>query len=237
METLDYWIYSNDTIIFKPEFNKPIDSYSDIISQYSKLIFSNYNNLDDCIKFNNADNTKTRSEFHQSLYLSNYLNLTHITLGSCFNNPLQLPKNLTHLVFDFYYNAYVKFPDNLTHLTFGICFRQKINLPESIRYLKLNCNNQYLIDNLPNSIEELELGPDFNLEMINLPNGIKKIIFDKKSKYNKELNCLPDSVEYIQISENYNKQLLKKPKNLITIVCSKNYEYIKDLTNNNIEIC
>ena len=41
----DYWIYE-DSIIFKPEFDKPLDDYIEIISNYKKLIFSNYDNLE-----------------------------------------------------------------------------------------------------------------------------------------------------------------------------------------------
>ena len=47
--------------------------------------------------------------------------------------------------------------------------------------IKLDCNNQYIIDNLPNSI--------------------KIIKFDKFSKYNKKLNNLPKSLDLIYIPE------------------------------------
>ena len=39
METEDYWIYNDDTLVFKPQFNKSIGLYIDIISKYNKLIF------------------------------------------------------------------------------------------------------------------------------------------------------------------------------------------------------
>jgi len=45
IETLDYWIYDNDIIEFKAEFNELLDKYYDIISQYNKLKFSNYTDL------------------------------------------------------------------------------------------------------------------------------------------------------------------------------------------------
>ena len=41
-ETSDYWIYNNEILVFKPEFNKPLEEYYDIISHYNKIIFSNY---------------------------------------------------------------------------------------------------------------------------------------------------------------------------------------------------
>jgi hypothetical protein len=52
IETEDYWIQDNK-FIFKPEFNEPIDKYYDLISNYNTLIFSNYNDVNICIKTNN----------------------------------------------------------------------------------------------------------------------------------------------------------------------------------------
>ena len=49
---INYWIIT-DTIIFKPEFNNELDGYIEIISQYKKLIFSNYNEPEITIKTNN----------------------------------------------------------------------------------------------------------------------------------------------------------------------------------------
>ena len=40
----DYWIY-DDAFIFKQEFNGLIDDYINIISNYKKLIFSDYDDL------------------------------------------------------------------------------------------------------------------------------------------------------------------------------------------------
>ena len=44
-------------------------------------------------------------------------------------------------------------------------------------------------------LEVLKLDELFDLELNNLPTLIKKIIFNKMSDYNKELNCLPKFVE------------------------------------------
>ena len=52
-----YWIIA-DTIIFKPEFNENLDVYKEIISQYPKLIFSNYCDPKITIKTNNNYNIK-----------------------------------------------------------------------------------------------------------------------------------------------------------------------------------
>ena len=43
-ETLDNWVYNNEILVFKPEFNKPLDEYYDILIQYDKVIFSIYYN-------------------------------------------------------------------------------------------------------------------------------------------------------------------------------------------------
>ncbi len=32
LETSDYWVYNNEILVFKPEFNKPLDEYYNIIS-------------------------------------------------------------------------------------------------------------------------------------------------------------------------------------------------------------
>ncbi len=52
IETEDYWIYENK-LIFKPEFNKQINNYFDIISNYEELIFTDYNNLKIMLMNNN----------------------------------------------------------------------------------------------------------------------------------------------------------------------------------------
>ena len=99
------------------------------------------------------------------------------------------------------------------------------------KYLILNCNNKYIIDNLPNSIEEITLEGNFNLELNNLPNGIKKIIFHRYSVYSYQLNCLPNSIEYIKLGANYNLKINKFPLELKIIECSEQYKFIDDLTN------
>ncbi len=52
IETEDYWIYENK-FIFKPDFNKSIDIYKDIICNCCELIFSNYNHYNITIETNN----------------------------------------------------------------------------------------------------------------------------------------------------------------------------------------
>ncbi len=46
IETEDYWISNDNKFIFKPNFNKNISTiYYDLIYNYNKLIFSDYNKL------------------------------------------------------------------------------------------------------------------------------------------------------------------------------------------------
>ena len=89
---------------------------------------------------------------------------------------------------------------------------------------------------MPNSIEELELDKRFDLELNNLPNSIKKLVFNKSSNFNKELNCLPNSVEYIELPEEYDKKILNIPISLKKISCWKNYNWIGYLRNELIQI-
>ena len=125
-------------------------------------------------------------------------------------------------------------PQTLTHLTFGYCFNKIFDLLSSTKYLKLDCNNQYIINNLPNSLEELELNYSFNLELNNLPTSIHKIIFHKNSVFDKELNCLPNFVKFLQLPKSYNKKILNLPKELKEIVCLEDYKYVSDFTGYNV---
>jgi len=121
-------------------------------------------------------------------------------------------------------------------LSFGSCFNQPCDLPSSVKYLRLNCNNNYLINNLPNGVEELKLGCSFNLELNNLPNGVKKIIFEYYSCYNKDLNSLPNFLEYLELPLGYDKKILNIPSKLKKIKCSQNYKFGEHFTNTDIDI-
>ena len=68
-ETEDYWILNENTLVLKPEFDKPLDDYIDIISEYDNLIFSNYSNVKICVETNN----KYKSEFNK-YYLGSKFN-------------------------------------------------------------------------------------------------------------------------------------------------------------------
>ena len=109
-------------------------------------------------------------------------------------------------------------------------------LHSNIKYLKLGCNSLDIINSLPNSIMELKLNRFFNLQMDNLPTSIKKIIIDKKSIYNKDLNCLPDFVEELHLNAKYKKRIMRIPSNLKKLVCHKNYPHINDFSTYDVKI-
>ena len=256
-ETEDYLISNDNILLFKPEFNKSLINYIDIISKYDKLIFFNYNDIKIFISINNKfDDYYLYSKFNKPIYILPS-NITPLNFGSNFNQEVNnLPPNLTHLTFGEYFNQEVKnLPPNLTHLTFGSNFNQEVNnlplnithltfdynfnqqayIPFSVKYLKLNCNNKYIIDNLSNNIEELELNSSFTLELNNLPSSLKKLIFNKYSLYNKELNCLPKKLELFQLPLYYNHKIKNIPNGLKKVICSKNYKYINDFKSLEIE--
>jgi hypothetical protein len=104
-----------------------------------------------------------------------------------------------------------------------------------ILYLKIDCNNQSIIEHLPNSIEQIELDFFFDLELNNLPCSIKKITFDKSSMYNKKLNCLPKFIEIIKLPQYYDNKIKIIPSGLKKIICHEKYKYSDDFANCQIE--
>ena len=71
-------------------------------------------------------------------------NVTHLTFGSCFNQPLNswsIPNNVTHLTFGDYFKQPLdpwSIPINVSHLTFGHYFNQPLNswsIPDNVTHL------------------------------------------------------------------------------------------------------
>ena len=136
--------------------------------------------------------------------------------------------NLTHLTFGFCFNQPIILTNNLTHLTLGNIFNQQIELL-NIKYLNISCNTMHLIENLPNSLKELILNNNFDLPLNDLPNQLK-IMKILNNSYNKDLNNLPNSIEIIELNQNYNRPFINIPENLKLIKYYKNYKYL-DLLN------
>lgn len=103
IETEDYQIFDNK-FIFKPDFNSSIDIYFHLISNHDELIFSDYDDINVCVKTNNIYNKK----YHHNCKLSE------------FNQKIELPINLRNAIFGYYFNQQIELPDNLINLTFII---------------------------------------------------------------------------------------------------------------------
>ena len=156
-----YWIIS-DTMIFKPEFNSKLDVYKEIITQYKKIIFSNYNDPEILLETNNNYNGKYFYIFKESLFnqqlsdsFSKLVNLEQLTFGKYFNHPLT--DSLSNLI-------------NLQFLTFGIAFNHPLtdSLSNLINLQKLTFGmyfNQPLSNSLSNliNLEQLTFGMYFNI--------------------------------------------------------------------------
>ena len=83
-----YWIV-DETLIFKPEFNEELDNYYNVISQYNKIIFSNYNDPEITIKTENKYNCEHNDKYKKSIFnkkLKLTKNITHLSFGDCFNH-------------------------------------------------------------------------------------------------------------------------------------------------------
>ena len=196
-----YWIVDS-AIIFMPEFNDCLNNYSDIIANYSMLVFSNYDDLNIALKNNYKynmlkNNTYVNQPLNESL--SGLHNLRELTFSDQFNQPQDDSLSELH---------------NLQELTLSYCLNQYVDIPGCIKKLTiLNCKSYTFVDYLPNGIEELVLGYDFNLELNDLPSSIKKIkIFN--TKYNKKLNNLPTGLESLEIRNEYKIPIDREYKNL-----------------------
>ena len=94
----NYWS-ADDWLIFKPEFNENLDEYYDIINNYNKIMFSNYDderNFADELFIKNLDDVNylepkckyyfgfKQNKFNKKIDLSKNTNLTHLILGCDF---------------------------------------------------------------------------------------------------------------------------------------------------------
>ena len=133
------YITNEDTIIFSPEFDDLLDI--ELISNYKKLIFSNYilnDKLFEAYESNNFNNLKCRDSKFNELVNNLPQCLTYLTFGRHFNQRVnKLPQGLTHLTFGVRFNQEVNvLPQNLTHLTFCVRFNQEVNvLPQNLTHL------------------------------------------------------------------------------------------------------
>jgi hypothetical protein len=245
---VDY-ITKGDTIIFSPEFNKPLDS--ELLLTYKKIIFTNYklnDKLFDAYENNNFLNlniTYSCSCFNQPLLneLDNLISLTHLTFGYNFNQPLYHSLDnlisLTHLSFGC--NCNFNQPlhhsldklSSLTHLTFGLNFNQPLlneldNLT-SLTHLTFGLNfNQPLLNELDklSSLTHIGLGNKFK-QKHDLPFNIKSIKLYCNNQY--YINYLSDNIEEIEFGNKFNLELNNLPSSIKKISFDKYNEYNKEL--------
>lgn len=208
----------DDIIIIHYDVNQPVD-FNLINKTFTKIIFSNYFDLDSCKNTLNEMNfieySKWRgSIFNKSINLKENITflhfgesfnqpfemtetITHIIFGSSFNQPINITDSLYHLVLRDIYNQPIISSNNLIFLMIGYNFDYPIQL-EKVKYLDINCNNEYIINNLPNTLEKIFLNRGFNLPLDNLPNQLKSIVISN-TNYIHKFNNLPDSIEYIEL--------------------------------------
>ena len=212
IEFTNHYIYNDDTVIIKHDFNGDINSINfdcNIVS----IIFTNY---DDIINIDKSINNKKYFKYNEFK-------------NSKFNRLVDnLPNTLLNLSFDSQFNQPI---NNLSHtllnLSFGFSFNQMVdNLPFGILNLSFGMKFNQTVDKLPFGILNISFGKYFNQLLENLPNSLTSIvIIDIRCycEFNKELNYLPKSICKICLPFNYNQEIKNIPSSLKKIYCSELY--------------
>jgi hypothetical protein len=252
--TDEYWTYL-DTIVFKPDFNEPLENYYDILSQYNKIIISEISDLvigEDYDQLKNFIRIVTNMIFDKNSDKCDYYEFNHKRVRSKFNQSItKLPNNITHLIFGFYsdYNKSIILPPNITHLILGIMYNQPIKIPEKLTHLVLDHYFDQPIE-LPNTLTHLILGsvPSFNKNrnkeqyniqklLNNLPNSLETLIFDINFQ-GFTINNLPNSIKNIIFKGNRTScNLDNLPDSVECLQLTINYDYkINKIPKNLIKI-
>ncbi len=242
IETSDYWIKYN-CLIFKPKFNASLNKYADLLSKYSHLIFSNYNDWKICIETDNVYNSKydnkyVRSKFNQPIKLNQ--NLTHLNMGHNFNHPIELNQNLTHLTMGDNFDQTIELNQNLTHLTMGHNFNQPIQLNQNLTHLIMGSMYNRQI-HLNENLTHLTMGHNFNQPIQltdkikylclnsnphnlidNLLNGIEEL--ELGDVFNSQMNNLPTSIKILKLNcDKYNHELNCLPMSIEYLKLNESY--------------
>lgn len=193
-EINEYEIKDNK-IRFIRNFNKPLESYLELIKECDEVWFVRSFNqsidiLPDTIKSITIDNP-------------NY----NISIT-------KFPSNLEYFEFhaefyEFPNDKMFEFPKTLKHLGW-YCY---------------GCENvEVKISDLPNYIESLELGIEFECNELNHFNNLKKLSINIED-FNDRLDCLPSGLEELNIySENFNQPLDNLPLSLKVLDIGNNME-------------
>lgn len=209
----DYIIYNDEIIIFRPLYNDDLANYETVISNYKKIIFSNFENMLTSIEDNNLMILEDYSneEFNKiincvyskpHLFKPNFSSIKNYK-KSQYNYPINFNyyEHVTHLTLGHDYNcSFYYTPEsslNLTHLTFGHSFNQTLILPKNVTHLTFgNKFNQKI--NLPNNLTHLTFGYEFN-QKVNLPEKLTYLIFG--FNFNQKVN-LPNNIIKLKINNN-----------------------------------
>lgn len=126
----DYWI-KDDKIIFKPKFNKSVDNFSNIVSNYKVLIFSNYSDHISCCECDNAYENDYDIFHEHSLFNKQIDNLPSclikIDTGGLFNKKINtLPSSIIKLTYNGTKYEMNNLPNSITFLRINSFYRNKI---------------------------------------------------------------------------------------------------------------
>ena len=199
-----HWIFNNDLMIIKPNFNENFNSIKFNNSKITSLLFSGHTNIHDIeINKNNYDKGHKYIESNDSLGISPIVFIYESNFNCTVDN---LPSSLIYLTFGNKFNCTVdNLPSSLLNLTFGNKFNQIVdNLPSSLLNLTFGYEFNQIVDNLPLKLSVLTLGKKFNQSLNNLPCSIISIKFinqydfcQTKYDFNKKLNYLPNNINSI----------------------------------------
>ena len=245
----------DDYIIFKPDYNEPLDNYNDIIKKYKKIIFSNFSNLKLAIILdNNFELDKenfSRNNFNQEIELKKYKNLEYLNLSNWFNKKIDVSNNLKleYLSFGTNFNQKIDLSKNkkLKYLRFGVNFIQEIDLSKNkqLKYLSFDYTPSYFADGYyinynidlsnNNNLETLILNANYN-NIIDLSNNnkLKKLVLGYN--FNQEIDLSKNNnLIYLTIGKKFNKNLIipLSVKSLVLYGCYN--QFIIDNLHNNIE--
>lgn len=201
MNKKKYITYKNK-IIFKYDFNEPLNNYIGIISKYNYLMFSVYEDV------NLTLINKNKFKFED---IDNYIGKNkNINLDSNFNQPIFfLPDSIHYLSLSFNFNNYINLPKNLIYLKFDSNFDNNINLHNKIKYLIF--------------------GHFYNQTIIKFPSDLTHLIFG--GFFNKPLKNLPNTLTYLKLGLYFNQELIL-PQNLTHLFLEESFNLPFDLPNN-----
>ena len=185
--------------------------------EYNAVIITNTDDLQDAFNKTNKLLELQIGGCQGSKKLLFPLHLKKLTLGSGFNQDIELPNSLTYFnssrIFAYplelvptlqsIYLKWIFSPKNYEQVvTMRNC--DKFQLPENITELNLGATNP-VIDRFPESIRYLDLGKNFNQEFKEFPKKLKSLNLGKYKlplpKLNNELKTLSTSISNCTITE------------------------------------